>query len=264
MKNFLKFDINLTTLLIIILFSVLSFVGMKLYTNRIDILKEKLETEVKLKNALIDNVTYYQNKEKEWVAEKLVIQTSIKNLEQMNKQLTVSQKELLDRIKETNKKNDIIAAALIQTQVKIDSLLHKGQTIIDTTGKKITFSDLHKDGNKEVRYSFTVGHVLPAPSDATPTLFIDSLYFPNKQFVQFFWKNDKKNGYPVSFSVSNSNDYFKTVNIDSFTIPKISKEILNPNGWQKIENFFIRSGNSLIYIGIGGIIGAGTAFYLLK
>ena len=224
-------------------------------------IKDKLETEVNLKNALLDSVHHYQNIRKEWVAEKLTIQESIKNLEKINGQLNDFQKELLARIKESEKKYDVIVAALIKTNVKIDSLLHGGKTVVDTTNKRIDFSDWHKDGKKEVIYAFTIGNVLPADITIKPTLMIDSLYFPNTSYIDFHWKNDKKNGYPVAFSVSNSNAYFKTVNIESYAIPAISKEKLNPNGWQKIENFFIRN-TKLGYISVG-IIGGVAAYKLL-
>lgn len=258
-------NINLVTLLLIgVILLLLIVFGWNIYINNVNKLEDKIETEVKLRDALLDKVIYYQNKEKEWVAEKLTIQTSIKNLENINGKLSSNQKELLNRISEINKSNNIIAAALIQTQVKIDSLIHKGSTTVDTLTKKITFSDSYKEENKEVYYSFVVKNILPSPITAKPVLLIDSLHFPNKQFIEFHWKNDKKKGYPVSFSISNSNGYFKTIDVDSYVIPQISKEKLNPNGWQKIGNFFIRNGNTLMWIGIGGIIGATTVLLITK
>jgi hypothetical protein len=225
-------------------------------------LKNKYQTEVKLKDALIDTVHTYQNKQKEWVAEKLTIQTTVKNLEKMNDQLTTSQKELLARVKEIEKNNHIIAAALFETNALIDSLVHKGETVVDTANKKIIFSDWRKDGKKEVSYKLIVGNVIPSKLGLQPTLLIDSLYFPNKQFIEFHWKNDKKKGYPVTFSISNSNDYFKTVNVDSYIIPEITKEKLNPNGWQKIGNFFVRSGKTIVTAASGAVVGA-AAFWLM-
>lgn len=257
--------LNLTTLILVgIIIVGLFFGGWKIYQNRVNNLNDKLETEIKLKDALLDSVYHFQNREKEWVAEKLTIQETIKNLEKINGQLTQSQKDLLVRIKEIEKVSNIIAAALIQSNVKLDSLIHKGETVVDTTKHKVTFRDLYKDGKKEVRYSFTVGNVLPSPLTAIPSLRIDSLYFPNTQFIEFHWKKDKKAGYPVAFSVSNSNDFFKTVNVDSYAIPALSKEVLNPNGWQKISNFFVRNGNTLIKVGVGVVVGGMGYWYLTK
>lgn len=227
-------------------------------------LKEKNKSEVNLRNALLDSVSRYQNERHEWVAEKLSLQETVKNLDKITGQLNSMQKELVTRIKEVEKGNDIIAAALFDTNVKIDSLLHKGETIVDTTGRKITFRDLYKKDKKEVHYSFIVGEVLPADFKIKPTLLIDSLYFPNTQFIDFKWKNDKKAGYPISFSVTNSNDFFKTGNVESYIIPQITKEHLNPNGWQKFENFFIRNGNKVFYISVGVGVGAAGTLLLLK
>lgn len=227
-------------------------------------LNERVDTEVKFRNALIDTVTRYQNKEKEWVTEKLTIQKNIKDLDKLNSQLTSSQRELVARIKEVEKNGSIIAAALVNTNVMIDSLLHKGKTVVDTINNNVEFSDSYKNDKKEVIYKFVVGNVIPKDSKSIPTLRIDSLYFPNKQFIDFHWKDDKKIGNPVTFSISNSNDFYKTGNIESYIIPSITKEHLNPTGWQKVENFFIRNGKSFIKFGFGTAVGAAGMLILLK
>ena len=217
---------------------------------------------------MIDSVDYYQNKHKEWVAEKLTIQETIKNLEKMYGQLSDSQKELLERVKELNKKNSVISAALIRTEVKVDSLLAKdgvdgGTVTVDTTEKKVNFNNLvSKDST--FRYNIDVNHILPAYKDIKPTLLFKSLEFPNKQFIEFHWKNDKEKGYPIAFSTSNSNQYFKTINIDSYAIPPLDKVKLNPTGWQKVGNFFIKNGRTLVYVGVGAAAGAGGVYLLTK
>jgi hypothetical protein len=249
-------NINLSTLILI---GIITFLliggGWTYYQNRVDNLKKELATETKLKNALLDSVEYYQNKEKEWVAEKLTIQTSVENLKNLNNKLTENQKELVKRIEEIGKDYKIIAAALIKTQVKVDSLLLRTKPTIDTLKKTVAFADTYKEGKKEMSFSFTIGNVLPAFKNIDPYLRIDSLSFPNKQFVNFNWKNDKKEGYPVSFSVSNSNDFFKTVNIDSYIIPEVNKSELKPNNWQKFGKFIKGSGKTLITIGVAGFAG---------
>ena len=264
---FKNINLNLNLSTIIIIGAIVLFVfggGMKLYQNKVNKLKNKLETEIKLKDALLDSVRYHVNKENELVAEKLTIQETLKNLQKINGQLTNSQKELLARVKELNKKNAVITAALIENQVTIDSLMHNGQTIVDTTKKTITYKDTYKNGNKEVSYEFVAGNVTPFPINTTPTFLIKSLYFPNKQFVEFHWEKNKRNDYPISFSVSNSNDFFKTVNIESYAIPELKKDVVDPTGWQKIGEFFVRNGNKVIYIGIGGVVGIGGYWYLTK
>ena len=205
-----------------------------------------------------------QNKEKEWVAEKLTIQETIKNLIKINGQLNESQKELLNKIKEVEKKNDIIVAALIVTNVKIDSLLHKGETTVDTINKKITFNDSSRIGNKVVQYDLTVRNVLPSNYNIKPTLMFNSLLFPNKQFVEFHWIKNKKTNYPVSFSVTNSNDYFRTVNIESYAIPEINHDNLHPTGWQRFGEWLGKNGKVVMFIGAGALGGAGTVYLLTR
>jgi len=260
-----KVSINLSAIIItaIIIIS-LALVGWKIYSIKVGNLKTEVKTETNLRDALLDSISNYKNKEKEWVSEKLTIQETIKNLNKDKDQLTTSQLEMIKRIKEIEKTNDIIAAALIQTHVKLDSILHKGSTIVDVPNNKVIFKDKFKNGNKEFNYGLTVGNVIPSPVNAKPTLLIDSLYFPNKQFVEFHWKNDAKKGYPISFSVSNSNDFFKTANIDSYAIPALNKTAIDPNGWQKIGKFFTKNSTTVIYIGVGMIAGAGLYWYATK
>ena len=86
---------------------------------------------------------------------------------------------------------------------------------------------------------------------------------PNKQFVNFFW-GDKKKDYPISFSVSNSNDYFKTVNIDSYAIPQLQKDVVNPSAWGKITAWIKKSGGFIITVGVSGAAGAGLYAILHK
>ena len=263
MDKKINLNLNLSTLIIAGGIILMLLFGMWKYNSyKENKLNDKLTTEINLKNALLDTITNYKNKSNEWVAEKLTIQETVKNLEKSNSQLTQSQKELVTRVKEVEKKNSIITAALISSQLKIDSLLLAGKTVIDTTNKTITFSDKYKNGSKEMNYSFTVRNVVPAVNTIKPSFIIDSLIFPNKMFVEFHWKDDSKNGYPITFSVSNSNDFFKTVNIDSYAIPEINKNAIKPNFWRKVGNFFTGSGNTLICLGIGGAIG-GTAVLLL-
>jgi hypothetical protein len=241
--------------LIVLILAVIVYFQQKRIAN----LKDKYQTEVKLKDALVDSVHHYQNKQGEWVSEKLTLQTDLKDLKKMNGQLTASQKELLARIDEVEKEKSVIAAALIETNVIINSL-KPYKVYIDTARRNIAFIDSTKD----LKYHINVGRVMPAYLDSLPTLAFKQFLLPNKQFVEFHWKDDKKKGYPVSFSVTNTNDYFKTVNIDSYAIKPITKEKLNPNGWQKIGNFFIRNGKTVATLTVGAIGGATAAWVLMK
>lgn len=254
--SFLKQKNNLLILIVILL---LLGLGTTVYFQHKKILnlKQENQIEVKLKDALLDSTNFYRNQKGEWVAEKLTLQDNIKNLNGMTAQLTASQKELLARIAELNSKNTIIAAALIESNVTIDSLKNHNKPIVDTTNKNITFSD----STKNLKYKINVGNVMPVIK-LTPTLTFQSLTLPNTQFIEFHWRNDKKIGYPVAFSVTNTNDYFRTINIDSYIIPEIQKPALKPTFWQKVGNFFTKSSNKWIWFGTGGLAGA-EVFHLL-
>ena len=255
---------KVTTFIVVLVLALLAIVYFQ--HQRIQHWKDKYDEEVNIVDVLNDSITYYQNKHKEWVAEKQSFQTSIEKLEEINGKLTDFQKELLVRIKEIEKKNSIIAAALIQTNVKIDSLMDKdagGTAVIDTTNKKINFNNLaSKDST--FRYDIDAFNVLPAHLDTKPTLTFNSIQLPNKQFVDFYWKDDRKKGYPVTFSVSNSNPYFKVVNLESYIIPNVDKKYLDPNGWQKIGNFIFKNGKTILYVSVGAAAGAGAVYLLTR
>jgi hypothetical protein len=244
-------------LLIVIIAAIILGLGAVVYFQRLSIknLKNKYNTEVNLKNALLDTMKIYKNKEGEWTAEKLTIQETIKNLQKMYGQLTETQKELIDRVKEINKKSDVIAAALINANVKIDSLLHGGTVDVDTVNKKITFAEVK---NPDLKYHLEVRSVIPAFKNVQPSLFIKDLYLPNTTFVSFQF--DKTKGSPISFSVSNSNKYFQIANIDSYAIPGINKDIVQPTGWQKTWTWVKKNG-TIIIVGVGGVV---AGHYLLK
>jgi len=251
MNNFWKKIFAIIILIIIILCSIIYFQHLK-----IDKANEKYQTEVNLKNALLDSIHYYQNKEKEWVAERLTIQESIKNLEQINGLLTTSQKELLMRIKEVQKKDDIIVAALIETNVKIDKLK---PPIVVVNDSSVIFTD----STKNLKYDIEIGHVKPISVGILPTLTFSDFQLPNKQFIEFHWKNERKKGYPIAFSVSNSNDYFKTTNIDSYAIPNLKRKDINPNAWDRFTKWSKNNNKIILSVGIGAVGGI-AAFLLLS
>lgn len=254
--NFLK-EKNRWAIALVVILLIIGGVIIKLQKIRIANLKDEVTTEVNLKNALIDKLNVYQNKEKEWVAEKLTIQESVKNLEKMYGQLSGSQKELLNRVKEVEKNGSIIAAALIETNIEIAKLRPPKVTVSDSS---ITFSD----STKNLDYIIEIGHVKPINLGISPTLAFNKFKMPNKQFIEFHWKKEKKLGYPISFSVSNSNEYFKTTDISSYAIPKLKKSDIDPNAWNRFTGWTVKNGKTIIYVGVGAAVGAGGYYLLTK
>jgi len=272
MKGILEFlaKNNRWAILLVAILLLVSGGIFKIQRNSINEWKNKHQTEVKLKDALIDTVSYYKNAYGDEVAEKLTIQESVKNLEKMFGQLSDSQKELVSRVKKLNKDNTVITAALIEASVKIDSLLIRDSiggtsVVIDTVNKATNFSNLAKaDSTSEILFDIDVKNILPAYPNIKPTLTFNKLDFPNKQFVVFEWKNEKKKGYPISFSTTNTNEYYKTENINSYAIPQLHKEILDPTGWQKVGIWFQKNGKIIGGVAGGLVVGAGGTYLLLQ
>jgi len=223
--------------------------------------KNKYNSEVKLRNALTDTITTYKNKEGEWVSEKLTLQASIGELENDKITLTKDQQRLVDRVREANKHNEVITAALIRANFVIDSIMHGGLVLVDTTNKTVEFIE---SNDSSLRYNFKAFGVLPYPIDTKPSLLIRNLTLPNEQFIKFFWQDNKKEGYPIAFSVSNSNKYVKIYDVNSYAIPTIQKEILDPNGWEKVMQWLNKNGKIVGYVAGGVVVGAGGTYLLMK
>jgi len=262
MKKILEFfaEKNRWAILLVLMLLLVGGGIFKLQHNKIVNLRNENLTEVKLRNALLDSISYVTNQYGEVVAEKLTLQESVKNLEKIKDDLTASQKELLKRVKELDKDKSIITAALIDAEVLIDSLLGAGFVEVNPADSSINFTDT----TEFLVYDITVGKAVPANPEVKPTLMFNYFQMPNTQFVEFHWKNDKKKGYPIAFSTSNSSPYFKTSNINSYAIPELYKETIDPTGWQKFGKWFMKNGKIVGFVAGGVVIGAGGTYMLMK
>jgi len=259
--------INLVQLILIILGIVLLFgSGFKFHTDKVSNINDKLADEVRVKEALLDEVSTYKTKEGTWISEKRTLQVKVTDIRALLNDTIINlsdiQRELLENIKDYKDKNDIISAALIKLEFKLDSIAHGGITIVDTANNTVNFKDSYIDSTKQFDYGFTISNVVPYPKDVMPKLTIDSLSFRNNQFIRFYWENDKRLGHPIAFSVTNSNGFFRTNNIDSYVIPNIVKDELNPDFWQKIDNFMKDNKKTLLGVGAGVVVG-GTMFWFI-
>lgn len=204
--------------------------------------------------ALHDSMTTYINDNGQLINEKKTLQTNYEILENENLNLTSSQKALLSEIKKLNKDNYLISAALIDTRIRLNRLIDSiEQTVIYDTNK-ITFNATSKYLTYNIDV-FNVGRV----GFGTPRLVMNDLSLDNRQLIEFHWENNVKLGYPVSFSVKNSNPYFVTSNIESYAIPNLKKESVDPTGWMKIKKWFNNNWDKSLYF--AGGVGIG---YLLK
>lgn len=229
--------------------------------NKINKLNGKYKSEVKLKNALTDSIHTYQDKEGEWVTEKLTIQGRVDNLLEDSARLTTSQKSLLNQVDIANKVNTVITAALVRANFVIDSLMHNGGVIVDTTNKTVEFTE---NNNPNITYDFKAFGVLPYPPNTKPSLLIKKLNLPNEQFIKFQWDKDKRADYPVSFSVKNTNDYINVYDIESYAIPNLDKNEIDPTSWEKVNDWINRNQKYLKYFGGGTLVGGGVGYLLFK
>ena len=245
-KNYKLYGIIILAFILLILF-------FKVRIGSLERQKAELIDENKVKNALIDTIHTYKNKLGEITSEKLTLQLKLSDLKLYNNQLNDSQKELFSRIDELTNKNNLITAALVKSKFTIDSLMLAVNGKVDSIDNTINFENALADINIDV----TVFNVKPFNALQPTKLLINNLSFDNKQFIDFNW-GDKKEGYPISFSITNSNKYMKTVDIQSYAIPELKKPLIKPNFWQKVKGFFGDTKNAVIKVGIG--IGVG---YLL-
>lgn len=208
------------------------------------------DLDLKLRNALTDTVKTYQNKRGEWVSEKLTLQAELKDLTNKNLVLSTNQKDLLNRVKEIDKDNQVISAALIEMGIKLDDLINKeGIVINDST---IKFES--PKGDSSLIYDIAVNGVKPF-NGKRPSLEFKKFELPNKQFIEFHWKDERKEGYPVTFSVTNTNPHYKVYNIDSYAIPELTRANVKPTFWMKLGNLTKTTGGRLVVFGAGFIAG---------
>lgn len=259
MKN-ITLNINITTLLIVglILFLIIGG-GFLLMNNQKDRLKSELELERKLVAALNDSIQITTNKYGEVVVEKLTIQSTINRLEDLNDKLSNEQRALLNRLQSSENKNNIITAALINANIMIDSLLHDGDVLVGDS--MITFIEAN---NPNIQYTIDIFNVTPINNNIIPQMSFRNLNIPNTSYIEFFWADDRREGYPVSFSVTNTNQFLRVHNIESYAIPSMQKENVNPNSWQRFKNWLDNTPGSIGKYVVGGIMGIGIYGILSK
>jgi len=242
MKN-INYKVAIPYVLVVLLIAVGAY-----YFHRVNKLEISLQSETNLRLALVDTVGYYRNQRNELVAEKRTLQFKLNDKEFENK-------DLVKRIKETEKKNatlekkvTVFAAALIESQVTIDSL-QKSKVFVSERDSSVLFTFKSPD----LEYTFKVKPVYIFPKQPPLLTFVD-FKIPNKQYIEFHWRNNPKEGYPISFSVTNTNPYFKTVNIESYAIPEIYKPDIKPTFWKKVGNGIKSGSKNLIYVGVGAAL----------
>lgn len=220
--------------------------GYHLYKNREH--DSEIKQEKGLRNALSDTLSTYRNKENQWVSEKLTIQAETKDLKDKNLILTENQADLIKRVEQINKNSQVISAALIQMGVKLDGALDS-KSIVEND------STIHfPKSTDSISYDIYV-HNVKQFGLTKPVLEFKTFTLPNTQLVEFHWKDQRKEGYPVSFTVTNSNPYYKVYNLDSYAIPELEKTKVKPTFWNKLGTFSKSTGGKIVIFGAGVVAG---------
>lgn len=253
MKTELKIDLK-TIIIIIVAVIFLMGGGFGWLGNKLNKTADQLALQQNLTMALQADLTYTKNKLDEEVASKMTLQADVKELKDINLNLTDNQKELLSRIKGLEKDNNIISAALVETQTKLDSLLIDDGEV--TVGDD--FVTIAK-ATDSLTFDITMNNVQTLQPYKEPTLSFNELLIPNKNFIEFHWDNNKKyKQKPVSFSITNSSPFVTTTQVDSYIIPEVNYKVLNPSFGERVGEFF----NKPAVKWVGGAIIFGTGIYV--
>ena len=242
-----------TETILICLLLLLAVGGYGLWRKQATAHKAELAAANNYKESLLATMKVYKDTNGVIWAERMTMQTTLNQLRADMSLLSKEKQELLRRITETNRAKDIIAAALIETKVKTKVIYVNKPSVV--TDSSVTFASK----SDSISFKATVLNVHPIPN-RTPSFRLDSLTLDNKTFVNFKW-GAKKEGFPISFSLTNSNPLFKTVNIESYAIPELSKIELRPNLFQRIGAGIRTHG---VVFGVGAVVGFGTGAYLFS
>ena len=251
----MKRSSNINWILITIFILILGF-GIKFHFTSIINIEKQYQQVLKFQEALHDSLRSYQTQSGLLIAEKRSLQLDLKNLEHKNEELNKHQKQLVKNINRLNQdrkgEKEIFAAAQISYKKLIDSL----HIQMASLKKSLHFEST----NPNFQFDIKIAGV-QALKNQTPQLQIQSLDFPNTQTISFNFDKNQRKDYPVSFSVLNTNPYFKTNNIESYVIPGIQKKIVNPTSQQKFNQWFKRNGNGILIGAISFLGGAAIASF---
>ena len=252
MKTQFTFDLK-TILIVVVVFIIFMGGGFGFMGNQIKKTNDKLAEQINLSNALQDELHYTTNYLQEQVATKLTLQTTVDRLEELNDDLSDNQRELVSRIRSLENKNNLISAALVRTEAKLDSAMFEDVDVeVNEKDTTITFAEK----TDSISFDIVIGKAMPASPLVDPTIMFRELLIPNKQEISFVFADDKKyHQKPISFSITNSNPLITTTEADSYTIPEVNYKALHPSFGEKVGEFFNKP--VVKWVGAGIIFGTG-------
>jgi hypothetical protein len=253
---------SLKNVIILLLLFFGGFVVFQYFGNDRD-WSDKYNLSTKLSEALADSVEHFKTENGELGAEKRTLQGNIDDILKENDNLSKNQESLLNTIKRINKEHrgekEVWAAARITYETLIDSMNNVIATAanIDTVNNVVSF--VQTDTAAHFIYDLDVLGVRPYPESIVPEMRFNKVDFPNAQTITFQFDKTKRKDFPVSFTVLNTNQYYKVYDLDSYTIPNIQKEVVNPTTGQKIWKWFKINGKYVLVGAAGYAIGSAAS-----
>ncbi len=186
-------------------------------------LQTQWEENARLQGALQDSVRVTRLANGQLRHEKKTLQGTLSQVKAHNSQLNQQQKELLAQVAILSKKpkaqGGLIAAGSIAYETGIKKPLPSVPATATDTANVVDFTYQ----SDTLRYQARLRGVR-IDSTSRPRLQLTDLQLPNVATVAFQW-GTKKEGYPVSFSVQNSNPLYRVSNVESYAIPELRPEI---------------------------------------
>jgi hypothetical protein len=210
-------------------------------------LETKLKEQTSLTRAMRAEMTQLKNQDNELVSSKISLNADLEEVKKNYEYLSTNQKKIVDRMSKDKKS---FAGTIADMEVRMGSLTVDGSAVNDSTVSFSVESDT-------ISFKAKVNGV--APLNNNPKLEIKDLKIPNDMSVVFNW-GEKKDGYPSTVSIVNSNPLFKVNNIDSYVIPEIRKEEIKPTFFQRMGRTFNTSKTPFIIgvgVGAAGVVATG-------
>ncbi len=253
LATLVRYATNPTLLVIVLLLVVLAFGAERCQRQG---LETKIEETQRLQLALQDSlrITHLRNGQLRY--EKKTLQGTISQVSAQNSQLNKQQKELLTYVKEQAKKpkrdGGLIAAGSVVYETGINKPL---PSVPATVSDSVDVVDFAYESDT-LRYRARLRGVR-IDSTSRPRLQLTALSLPNTATVAFQW-GTKKEGYPVSFSVQNSNPLYRVSNVESYAIPELRPEIRRRTRVGRWLVGLAKAGKVVV----PGLVGAGAGYVL--
>ncbi|RNI30955.1 hypothetical protein EFA69_06595 [Rufibacter immobilis] len=202
-----------------LLYVILFFIGLSAYQCvRNEDLTKDLDSKSNLIEVLSDSVTYTRNELKQEVASKKAISATVKDLEKSVALLTDNQRKLLQEAKTAGKE------VVTVTQVKEVVTVREQPVLLRDS---LTGNYSHRD--QYLSYTISVEQ---------DSVRLDSLSLYNDKSVVI--REEPEKG--VRVSVTNTNPYFKTADVDALYIPENRKKSFLDSKGVKVGLFILGLG----------------------